>query len=60
MGKKDEALDLLREDCARHNAVFLMIRQNLTLLTLNQEPGYQELLRKLHSPAPENPAAVTN
>ncbi len=58
MGKKDEALRFLREDYERHNAVFLMIRQNLTLLTLNQEPGYQELLRKIHSPPPQANAAA--
>ncbi len=56
LGKKDEALQLLREDYERHNAVFLMIRQNLSLLTLIQEPGYQELLRKIHSPVPNTTA----
>jgi len=53
MGKKDEAIHFLRQDYERHNPAFLMMRQNLTLLTLNQEPGYQELLRKIHSPAPK-------
>ncbi len=48
LGKKDEALQLLRGDYEQHNPAFLIIRQNLTLLTLNQEPGYQELLRKLY------------
>jgi hypothetical protein len=59
MGKKDEALHLLREDYERHDAVFLMIRQNLILLTLQQEPGYQQLLRTIHSPAPMTTAELT-
>ena len=58
LGKKEEALKLLRQDYERHDAVFLLLRQNLILLTLNQEPGYQELLRRIHSPAPA--AAATN
>ena len=60
LGKKDEALRLLREDYERHNAVFLMIRQNLILLTLNQEPGYQELLRKIRSPALDSPSRASS
>jgi tetratricopeptide (TPR) repeat protein len=60
LGKKEEALHLLREDYARHNAVFLMIRQNLILLTLDHEPGYQELLRKVHSPVPATAAEATH
>ena len=32
-----------------------MFRQDLDLLTLNKEPGYQELMRKVHSPAPDTP-----
>jgi len=59
MGKKDEALNLLGEDYERHDPAFLMMRQNLTLLTLNQEPGYQELLRKIHSPASATTAEAT-
>ena len=59
MGKKDQALQLLRDDYERHNPAFLLLRQNLMLLTLNQEPGYQELLRKIHSPAPEAAAGAT-
>lgn len=51
MGKKDEALQLLRDDYERHNAALFMLRQNLTLLTLSQEPGYQELLRKIPLPS---------
>ena len=57
LGKKDEALHFLREDYDRHNPAVLMIRQNLTLLTMNEEPGYQELLRKVRSPTPQTTAA---
>ncbi len=54
LGNKEEALQLLRREYDRHSATFLMVRQNLALLSLNQEPGYQELLRKIHSPALES------
>ena len=60
LGKKDEALHLLREDYERHDAVFLMIRQSLILLTLQQEPSYQQLLRKIHSPPPATTDEPTN
>lgn len=53
LGRRDEALQLLRQDYERHDATFLMIRQNLILLTLTQEPGYRELLRKIDSPVPD-------
>jgi hypothetical protein len=53
LGKKEEALRLLRQEYDRHSVAFLMVRQNVDLLTLNKEPSYQDLLRKIHSPAPE-------
>jgi hypothetical protein len=52
MGKKQEALELLREDYAHHRALFLMIRENLDLQLLKGEPQFQELLRKLNCPSP--------
>jgi tetratricopeptide (TPR) repeat protein len=51
-GRKKEALQLLREDYDRHSAVFLMFRQNPDLLTLRDEPEYQDLWRKVHPPVP--------
>ncbi len=56
LGKKEEALQLLRQEYDKHSPTFLMFRQDLDLLTLNKEPAYQELLRKVHSPAPDTPA----
>jgi tetratricopeptide (TPR) repeat protein len=53
LGKKEEALQLLRQEYDRHSAAFLMVRQNLELLSLSKEPGYQDLLSKIHSPVPE-------
>ena len=51
-GRKKEALQLLREDYDKHNAAFLMFRQNPDLLTLRDEPEYQELWRKVHPSSP--------
>jgi len=56
LGRREEAVQLLREDYDKHNATFLMYRQHLELLTLKDEPGYQELARKIHIPAPETVA----
>jgi len=53
LGKKKEAIQLLQEDYEKHNATFLMYRQHLDLLTLKDEPGYQELARKIRIPTPE-------
>ncbi len=52
MGKREEALRLLREDYDRHEPAFLLIRENLDLLTLKDEPEYQALLREVNPPAP--------
>ena len=51
-GRKKEALQLLREDYDKHRAVFLMFRQHPDLLTLKDEPEYQELWSKVRPPAP--------
>jgi hypothetical protein len=53
IGRKEEALQLLREEYDKHSSKFLMLRDNPDLVTLKDEPGYQELLRKIH--APESP-----
>jgi Tfp pilus assembly protein PilF len=52
MGRKEEALQLLGEEYDKHSANFLMLRDNSDLVTLKDEPGYQELLRKIHAPQP--------
>jgi hypothetical protein len=52
LAKRQEALDLLREAYDRHETAFLMIRESLDLLTLKDEPEYQELLCKLNVPRP--------
>jgi tetratricopeptide (TPR) repeat protein len=59
MGKKEEALQLLRDDYDKHDAKLLMFRDNADLLTLRNEPGYQDLLRKVHSPVPTADAATS-
>ncbi len=55
MGKKAEAIQLLREEYNKHSAPFLMLRDHPELVTLKEEPGYQELLRKVQAPMPPAP-----
>ena len=52
MGKRDEALRLLREDYEKHSAVFLMIREDFDLRLLQDEPEYQDLLAPVNPPPP--------
>lgn len=52
MGKRDEALQLLREEYRRHGAALLIMRGDVDLLSMSQEPEYQDLLREIHSPTP--------
>jgi tetratricopeptide (TPR) repeat protein len=52
VGKKQEALHLLRQAYDHHETAFLMIRESLDLLALKDEPQYQELLHKLNVPLP--------
>lgn len=58
MGKKDEALQLLRADYASHNPEFLIIHADLVLTELKNEPAYQELVKNLRVPTPEGDAAA--
>jgi tetratricopeptide (TPR) repeat protein len=63
LGKKDEAIQLLREDYQEHREEFLLVRTDQILATLKDEPGFQELQRELHYPSPQtafdaNSAAV--
>jgi tetratricopeptide (TPR) repeat protein len=53
VGKRQEALQLMRREYDRHSAAFLMFRQHPDLLTLSKEQGYQELFGKVHAPMPE-------
>ena len=52
MGEKAEAVRLLREEFDNHLDEFPYARQDLDLLTLNDEPGYRELINRLHVPKP--------
>ncbi len=52
MGKKQEAIQLLREEYDKHSPHFLMLRDHPDLLLLKDEPGYRELLNKIHAPQP--------
>jgi len=51
MGKKEEALQFIEEDYARHNAVFLSCLSEPDLLSLKDDPRYKELLKKINFPA---------
>jgi hypothetical protein len=59
LGRKDEALALLRTEFARHGASFLMIRADMVLTELKDEPGYRELIGKLQFPPPDAVSGVT-
>jgi len=54
LGKKEEALQLLREDYQQHRGRFLLILTDQILAQLKDEPEYQKLMRDLRSPAPES------
>jgi uncharacterized protein HemY len=58
MGKKAEAMELLREDYKKHHENFILIRTDPILAALGNEPGFQELIGNLHFPAPETAPAV--
>ncbi len=58
MGEKAEAVRLLRQEFDNHLDGFPYARQDLDLLTLNDEPGYRELIDKLHVPNPPTIAEV--
>jgi len=53
LGKREEALQLLREDYQNHRELFLFIRSDYILRELKDEPGFQELIRDLHVPTSE-------
>jgi tetratricopeptide (TPR) repeat protein len=58
MGERAEAIRLLREEFDNHLDGFPYARQDLDLLTLNDEPGYGELINRLHVPSPPTIAEV--
>jgi tetratricopeptide (TPR) repeat protein len=57
LGRKEEALQLLRKEYEHHDPQFLLVRTDLELLTLKDEPAYRELLTKIRLPLPEIDAA---
>ena len=58
MGERAEAVRLLREEFDNHLDVFPYARQNLDLLTLNDEPGLREIIDRLHVPNPPTIAEI--
>jgi tetratricopeptide (TPR) repeat protein len=58
MGKRVEALELLRDDYRRHREEFILVRTDPILAALGNEPGFQELIGNLHFPAPETAFAA--
>ncbi len=58
MGKRPEAVRLLREEFDNHLDEFPYARQDLDLLTLNDEPGFRELIDRLHVPNPPTIAEI--
>lgn len=52
MGKKQEALKVLEEAYARHEADMLSCLSNPDLLTLKDEPGYKALIKRINFPTP--------
>jgi tetratricopeptide (TPR) repeat protein len=58
MGERAEAVRLLREEFDNHLDGFPYARQDLDLLTLNNEPGYRDLINRLHVPNPPTIAEV--
>jgi tetratricopeptide (TPR) repeat protein len=58
LGKKEEALQLLRADYARHSAAFIAIRGDQILSGLKGEPAYWELIKDLQFPAPDTGASA--
>jgi tetratricopeptide (TPR) repeat protein len=51
MGRTQEALQLLEEDYARHDATVFFCLSNPELLTLRDEPRYRALVRKINFPS---------
>jgi tetratricopeptide (TPR) repeat protein len=60
MGRKQEALGLLEEAYARHEADVLGCLSNRDLLTLKDEPRYKALVRKINFPMPGNAATANS
>ena len=51
IGKKEQALQLMQEDYARHSAAFLWCLSDPDFLSLKDDPKYKELLKKINFPA---------
>jgi tetratricopeptide (TPR) repeat protein len=58
LGEKAEAVRLLQEEFDHHLDGFPYARCDLDLLTLSDEPGYRDLIDKLHVPNPPTIAEV--
>ena len=52
MGKKQEAIQLLEEAYSRHEAFLFACLMQPDLLSLNDEPRYKALVRKINFPSP--------
>jgi hypothetical protein len=50
LGKRQEALQLLEESCARHDPYLLICLVHRDLLTLKDEPRYKTLMKKINFP----------
>jgi hypothetical protein len=60
MGRKQEALDLLEDAYARHEPQVLVCLLDRELLTLNDEPRFRALIKKIHFPQTPQPAELPN
>lgn len=58
MGRKDEALLWVRREDERHRPEFIYLREDPDLLPLKDNPVFQELRSKIHSPRPEDASAA--
>jgi hypothetical protein len=64
LGRKQQALQFLKEDYTRHSETFIWCLSDPTLLSLKDEPRYKELMKKInfptgpHNAEPNTPAVA--
>jgi tetratricopeptide (TPR) repeat protein len=61
MGRRQEALRIIEEEYARHSPLFVWCLSDPDLLTLKDDPKYQQLVRNINFPVPpenKTPAPV--